>query len=488
MDLITHSKKYFILLMGACTLILSPPKLHAQTTLTSSRTMVFNSDGLLINSPYYSIEDILLPSRLYILQGSEENLGRYNLYFKNALLSNSIVNYMNVNSDYGDSLIGRWLYKDVYNNGVLQSNAFDLTLSATSASYGTTLSKTAKVEVVDKSNETPVRLLAIGDSLTRAGIYLKEVQSSLPNVETVGTRVYPGEDYPREGRGGWTFSRYCTNINSIDLDSPFVFPVDVDGFHYKGNTRDWKNICYLNPSYYLYDGFQKIARGWSDTGEYLYDENGYYKYPTIGDVMVDPSLPEGSQWVEWDGLIWRTREVQPTQFEFNFTKYMQRFEAAFTSGAPTHISILLGTNDFGTENGFLGLESFLNDYKEVISSIHTYDPNIKIIVCTPPLGPNENLIDDYNWSYTRFDRNTKLAIHYLLETFDTEEYYNHNVFIAPMHLNLDTTNGFTYKTSQVEVNGVMTPIRMPNNSIHPNNQVGQIQMGQTLAATIQKTR
>lgn len=460
----------------------------AQTTLTSMRHVVLSAEGTVIDSPDYAIESLLLPRQLYILQGTSAQIGRYNLYFKNVLLSNSKVNTINLDASSGQMLTGRWLYKDVFENGQLQNNHFSLSLKATSSDGTTSLNKTMNVDIIDKTNKTPVRLLAIGDSLTRAGIYLTQIKNNLPNVETVGTRLYPGEDYPREGRGGWTFERYFKNINSKDLDSPFVFPVDVDGYHYKGNTRDWQSICYTNPKYYLYDGFQKIARGWSDTGAYLYDENGYYKHPEIGDVMVDPTRPEGQQWVEWNGFSWETRPVQPTAFEFNFTKYMQRFADAFPNGAPTHVSILLGTNDFGVANGFNNVAEYLSYYKEAISSIHTYDPNIKVLVCTLPLGPNETMIDDYNWRYTRFDRNTKLATYYLLKTFDTDEALLQNTYIAPMHLNLDTTNGFDYKEATTQLNGAAATVRVPVNSIHPNNTVGQLQMGDALSSIIQKTR
>lgn len=479
-------KLIFSLILGLSLVLTS--SISAQTTLTSNRNVVLSAEGSPIYSPDYNLEDVLLPRQLYILQGTMQHVSRYNLYFKNVVLSNAKVNYIGLYTSAGQALTGRWLYKDVFENNVLQNKSFDLTLTATASDGSNTLRKTMQVEVIDKSNETPVRLLAIGDSLTRAGIYLTQIKSNLPNVETVGTRIYPGEDYPREGRGGWTFERYFKNINSSDLDSPFVFPVDVDGYHYKGNTRDWQSICYTNPKYYLYDGFQKIARGWSDTGTYLYDTNGYYKHPQIGDVMVDPSLPEGKQWVEWTGSNWEARKVQPTQFEFNFTKYMQRFSVAFPNGSPTHVSLLLGTNDFGVANGFNNVDDYLAYYKEAVTSIHTYDPNIKVLICTLPLGPNESMIDDYNWRYTRFDRNTKLANYYLLKTFDTDEALSQNIYIAPMHLNLDTTNGFDYKQTTVKLNGEETAVRVPANSIHPNNTVGQLQMGDALSSIIQKTR
>ena len=57
-----------------------------------------------------------------------------------------------------------------------------------------------------------------------------------------------------------------------------------------------------------------------------------------------------------------------------------------------------------------------------------------------------------------------------------------------MHLTLDTSEGFDYKTSTEQINGVPTSVVKASNGIHPNNNYGQVQMGNTLAAIIQKYR
>lgn len=56
-----------------------------------------------------------------------------------------------------------------------------------------------------------------------------------------------------------------------------------------------------------------------------------------------------------------------------------------------------------------------------------------------------------------------------------------------MTLTLDTTNGFDYKTSQTKRDGLITTQVTAKNSIHPN-EFGNILMGNTLAAVIQKFR
>ena len=394
---------------------------------------------------------------------------------------------VSTSSEYGKSLEGRWHFQSESEGYSLPSKPFDLTVSVSHADG--TIEQTTSVEVVDTVTDTPVRLLAIGDSLTRAGVYLNQVQDKLPDITLLGTRVYPGETNPREGRGGWTLDRYTTGINTTELDSPFVFPIGVEGSQYKGNTRDWKNICYENSAYHAYDGFQKIARGWKDEGEYLYDKNGYYKKPSVGDVMLDPERGPGSEWVQWNGQEWGSMAIQPTEFEFDFTKYIERFKAVFEEGTPTHINILLGANDFQECESLEDYLVFIERLQAVIDSIHIFNPNIQVIVCMPTLGPNINMISmTYRDRYDKYDRKMKIGAHYILKAFDNDESTKRNIYIAPMTLTLDVTNGFDFKEREQLVDDILTKVTLPVNDIHPNNSFGQLQMGDTLAAVIQKYR
>lgn len=445
---------------------------------------------MITSNPFHEqeilMEDLILPRNLYILKGDSTHLSRLTLYYKNLVLSPHNDYTLQTSSSFGKSVLGRWFYESPISGEVSPSSAFDLNFSLVTPT--TSIIKSTSVEIVDSTDETPVRLLAIGDSLTRMGGYIKHLQNLIPNVTSVGTISYPGETIAREGRGGWTFNKYFNFIGlSENLDSPFVFPSSVSGTHYKGNTANWKKIYTAHPSDTLYSGLQKMARGWKDYGPYLYDENGYFKYPAIGDVMVDPSFPEGSKWIKWNGISWSPLKVQPTHFEVNFTKYMERFADAYTSGAPTHISILLGANDFGTYDTLMDMPGFLSYLEQFIASIHEYDPSIKIIICTPTLSPNQNLLTGDTSSYSRYNRNMKLATYYLLKTYDNDESLSKNIYIAPMTLTLDTTNGFDYTTTQSEIDSILTTTVTAANSIHPNDY-GNILMGNTLAAVIQKFR
>ena len=198
---------------------------------------------------------------------------------------------------------------------------------------------------------------------------------------------------------------------------------------------------------------------------------------------------QDTQWVEWNGTSWQTMSLQPTEFEFNFSKYMARYKEAFSTGTPTHVSILLGANEFGMNKEIDNVDLFIERLNQVIDSIHDYDSTIKIILCTPTLAPNSNFVTS-SWKnfYTEYDLRMKYVTSKLLEAFDTDEALAKQIYIAPMTLTLDTTNGYTYIEKDEISNGVKKRVIDANNSIHPNNEYGQLQMGSTLAAVIQKYR
>lgn len=457
--------------------------LSQETTILANDFNLNTSLNKPIDYSNLNIEGLLLPRNLFVLSPINSNLDSANIFYNNAILSNNINTYLTFDSLYGSSNDVSWsLTNDTY-IGAATSDSFDV--NVTLNNNGISTLATTNVELVNTSNTEPIRLLAIGDSLTRAGSYLKHIENVLPNATILGTRFYEGDGMPaREGRGGWTLDKYFTAINSSELDSPFIFPANISGKHYKGNTRDWKNICYYDSNNHVYDGFQKIARNWRSSGPFVYDLNGYYKYPLKGDVMVDPSYKYGSLWIEWDGTTWSGIPT-PTNYTFDFSKYMDRFNSAFQSGKPTHVSILLGANDFGYSDALENMQTYIGRLNEMITSIKAYDKDIKIVICTPTLGPDTTVVTDTELNfYQNYDQKIKKATYYLLQTYDNANCEQEGIYIAPMHLTLDVRNGFDYSTKLQNNETVMSA----TNGIHPNNEYGQIQMGNTLAAVLQKYR
>ena len=454
----------------------------AESTTAETSTIKFNSSLLPIltkqdpaNDYANLIKDSLLIPRNFYLLNNKNVGGGFSVLYRNALLT--LYPEYSVcfsASERGENQMDRWFYA----NG-LSTGTFDVTFTANTPA--TSIQKTSTMHVVDTSDATPVRLLPIGDSLTRAGVYLSRIKEQLPNVTIYGTREYYDDGLPaREGRGGWTLDNYFNNICS-SLDSPFLFPKDVPAENYKGNAQNWRKICYESPSNHAYKGFQKLAKDFGTFDSFLYDKKGYYKYPKVGDVMCDPDMKYGSKWVKWNGAKWEAMAT-PTEFEFNFEKYIKANKNVFTNGDPTHVSILLGANEFGFNKHIEKADEFVAQIQAMINSIHAYNPNINIILCLPTLGPNTSMVTSTNNKpfYQGYDVRVKYATSKLLEAFDTPEMENQKVYICAMTDTLDTSKGFNY----VEKKGV-TDV---DNSIHPSNQFGQLQMGDSLAAVIQATR
>ena len=444
--------------------------------LLANDIKMYNKSGrVMMDNP------ILVPNNLYIIKDSILEGNTQYLFNNNADLMSRDTRIMKVESTYGTAFNNGWKLstKDIQ-EGI--PNNFEVKYSTPYNGE----SEIINVELVDKSNKEEVRLLAIGDSLTRAGEYLNEIDRQLNNIKFYGTREYSNDGLPaREGRGGWKVDMYMNDIGTEKLDSPFVFPIGVDGDKYRGNTYEWRKICYETPNEHTYAGFQKLARGWKTKGEYLYDRKGYFKYPRVGDVMVDPTLAKGKQWVEWNGTKWVSIKEQPTQFEFSFSKYMEKFKAVYKDGTPTHVSILLGANDFGYSNTIQGLDKYIEQIDMMIESIHEFDPSIKVIICTPTPAPDTSITTGkMNSFYEDYDIRMGKTVQAILNKFDNDTSIKNNIFIAPMHLTLNVETGYTYIPGVEDGNKVIKV----DNQIHPNNSHGQKQMGNTLAAVIQKTR
>ena len=90
--------------------------------------------------------------------------------------------------------------------------------------------------------------------------------------------------------------------------------------------------------------------------------------------------------------------------------------------------------------------------------------------------------------YKEYNLCVKYLASKLLENFDTDSALSRQIYLAPMTLTLDPINGFNYIEKSELVEGFTSTVIDTDNSIHPNNNYGQLQMGSTLAAVLQKYR
>ena len=258
-------KKLIIKLQLVLSVLLTSSLCLANTTTSSDREVLLQA--MIASNPLHeheiSMDELLLPRTLYTLDSTSAFNSRLTLYHRNMVLSPTTNYTLATSSIIGSHALGRWFYDSPMANPYAQFDPFNLQVTLSTTYCG--INKNISVETIGFENTTPVRLLAIGDSITRMGGYVKQVQDILPNVTTVGTITYANEDIAREGRGGWTLKKYFTYIGSSEyLDSPFLFPTTISGGQYKGNTSDWKKVISVGSEDITYGGLQKIARGRSE--------------------------------------------------------------------------------------------------------------------------------------------------------------------------------------------------------------------------------
>lgn len=403
---------------------------------------------------------IVLPENIYILQRTDINQKSPTIYFRNIIRGDLNNLKVQVQSELGEPIKNGW----VIDNSDVTLSPFTVTVNDHNTEE--LLSLSANVEIIPISNTDKMNLLSIGDSMTRENQYNKRVEELLPNINTLGTRTFDDGVTNGEGRGGWNINAYLTRIgHESGVDSPFLFPSDVPASKYYGNIEFWKNVCYDNPSGYDYDGFQKIAYGWNGT-ECKFNEEGFPINPNKDDVVVDPNYPDGAKFLQYDGNAWKIMSPQP-KVEFNFSKYMERYEVVFEGEEPNIVSLLLGANDFQTTNGVNGVFMFIANINTIIDSVKEYNPNIEFIVNLPIVGNTQEV-----WSSQNKDGNA--------------EQYRENMQKLGIEL-IKAFNGRESEGIYVNAMNVSVGIKHLDDYIHPNEEGYNI-MGDALAAMIQKIR
>lgn len=364
---------------------------------------------------------IFLPSTLFLLVGQ-----RYRLYFANFIggfNSNLDKVSVEVSGSRSEATADYWEYVPD------APGSYTLSISVKDGSGNTRASTTRPVVVSALTTGSNLRHLSIGDSITRAGNYTELAVQCVFGGKTVGTRTYDGGTVATEGRGGWTAERFLTRIaESAGGDSPFLFPIGVRGEQYRGNTAFWQAVTTSDPEGYDYRGFQMIARDWRSSGPFPFDANGYPTNAKLGDVVVDPTLPDGERWRQYDGSTWLPMNPQPAT-SISLAKYMERYAPAFSSGPPTSVSIMLGTVDFLSFPPDEYWPTFKSQLDWLIAAIRQWDPDIPIILIGAPSGGPKEMWTDQRISGAEFNRRIVDLSRRLYATYDSPEARDKGLYV-----------------------------------------------------------
>ena len=305
------------------------------------------------------------------------------------------------------------------------------------------------------------RHLAIGDSLTRLGDYVGAAASAA-GMGTGGTRQYSGKTFATEGRGGWSLQNYMSRIADevYPGDSPFLFPTTVAGAKFLGSTEFWKRVTTTDPDGYDYQGFQKIARGWADTGPYLFGTDGYPTAPVEGDVVVDSTFAEADEFRQYTSGAWVG--IPRPAIEFSFAKYLDRYAAAYAS-PPTSISVMLMTNDFMW--GSAGFATWKANLDTVIASVRAWSSTVPIVLLLAPGPGPQNYWATQAQDRFLFELALKDAARQIVAAYDT----------APARANRVYVGSFLGAVSQTSM----------SDQIHPS-AAGHLEMAPWLAGMLAK--
>lgn len=403
---------------------------------------------------------IVLPSQLHLISGVESKLvhARY-------IESLALDHHVKVEAAGNGSRLG-----DQWKVTPTAAATYTSTISVLDRAYATVTSKTIAVTQHSAAAiaAVPVRHLAIGDSITRNGAYAGYAATQVGGV-TVGSRSYNNGVLNVEGRGGWALTNYMTQIGSLLAgDSPFLFPTTIAGPNFWGNTEFWRKVGYVSmatlpTSGYDFDGFQRMARGWTTAGALQFNSTGYPVSPAEGDVVVDPTKTAGSIYQQYVSGAWVTMSPQPT-IGFSFAKYMARYAAAYAGGPPTSISIMLSTNDFFTAATAGSLAAFATSLDVVTASIRAWSSMVPIIIMLPMVGGPASY-----WGTTttvhkfEFDARMRTAAASLITKYDNATSRTNNILLCP----------FTGAVDDVNIPDIVHPV-----------DAGHLQMAPWLAGAI----
>lgn len=402
---------------------------------------------------------IIIPEKLYVLRDKKNqdicvDKEEYTIYYQNIIYPYSEEYDVQIECAYGKNLGSCWRI-DQFEDDVA---GFPLAIRVYKTFGELVAEKQCQVKILDKEETEAIKLLCIGDSMTRSEIYIQHAVNKARNVDTVGLRnISYGVNH--EGRGGWKsydfLERYADTGNGV---SPFLFPEECGGKEYFGDKAYWERI--ESSEYYGKYSYSGIKPQYIREGMTCLDKGVLYRYQ--------------------NGSFHKENE-NPT-FAFDFQKYIERYEIE----KPDIVSLLFGANEFQicSYDELQGeLVKFIDALNRIILSIKAYDPQIKIIVNMPVGGG-----DQFAWgnalgcvsSSKQYNYCIKMASKAILETFENRE--TDGIFVCPMLAVCDTNAGFPWEFNKSNIYSDKSEIHC-SNWVHPS-KVGYQQMGDALAAVI----
>ncbi len=407
---------------------------------------------------------ILLPQKISVLRPRKDQTIRtdkeeYHLYFANMIHPYHQGLDVQVECDYGRNYGSFWRMEGY----PYEVDSFPLSIAVYDENGVLLARKSTTVELYEKdASHQSMTVLPIGDSMTQAQKYLEHTAEKLRGVKFVGSRSFDGI-IAHEGRGGFASEDYRHKHQDPYAYSPFVFPIGVSAAEYYGDITFWTAVNeHPERDFYVYDGYEKREVG----PHRIYNrEDVLYRMENGVEKVYDPT----------------------PQWEFHFGKYLEQQNFAM----PDVISVLLGTNDIMKltyKDMESGIEHTMQNMDVIIESIRKYAPDSKILLGLPILPTTSEYAFGKCFGNRKTAKQSRMIMkEYLrrsIEKWDGRE--EEHIYLVPMYAVIDPLNGF--KTDAFSTGLYYGSLEVQvGEAIHPN-PAGYYQMGDALAAVLQKIR
>lgn len=424
--------------------------------------------------------DIIMPSKLYMLSGTQNNI-------------------------FVEPFIKRWRpynYVARFSGTASYQRRLEKVASITSPTDGSTV----KIDLINTDNfsieKTSISIITVGTkSIGQNNVYASIIGDSLvngkffedallingytPNLKLVGLREVDGHvgQYD-EGRGGWKLSNYLTvTFRRTEAYNGFMQPNGE--YKYWGSTHFWKlaNDIRLNPSGpWTFDEGYNAGR--FSTQSLKFDSvTGFKLNPLINDIMYNNDI---SGYVIYNGSQWIPTTYSSYTWTFNYSKYLSMWEIP----TPSILFVFLGLNDFrGAETPELIDFTLWNQrMTTIINSYLTAVQSGKFVIMTPnsTCGSLDNSSGDFT---VKFNAAMWAARKNIIDVFDNRE--SENIYVLDIGITIDNLTGYNYSTDLNYTN----PYNGYQGDLNFNVQVGNPHpypnyptMGIPIAAFIQKYR
>lgn len=387
---------------------------------------ILGSDGILRSNFEFDTDviknDFVLPSRIYCMDGVQRNI-------------------------WHQSLLARWNPYDYYLKFGGTASYQRRTPLVASIKSGNADGATVQVSLVDNTTMkeglpktsvlcvgmpndaslSNIKVSFVGSSTVQLCYFKKALETYCSNYQLIGIRHgLHASSILHEGRGGASLASYF-QLSTSPTGHYYPFWQPSGNYRYYGATGFWANAKTAPDSEagsaYYYGCYN------SDILD-MFDESGWLINPSNGAIMYDTA---SSSFKVYNGASWVATSQSSYTWAFDYAKYL----TMWSLDTPDVVCITLGANDFRNADMPLNLELWGQRMQTMIDSIHSVNPNAKIVICNQGPFGNHGYLGDPTALM-----NYKMWLHlqFIIETFDNRT--NENIFVVAQGSEISSEYGF----------------------------------------------